>query len=226
MTFLMVTVADKTRIEMRDREDLANALSHFIGALLSVACLILMVVYSAQGGSILAVISSIIFGFSMILLYISSAIAHWLKEGKRKDIFFSLDQAAIFILIAGTYTPLALIALNGITGWILFFTEWIMAAIGIFRIFRHSDVPKEKVGIIDILIYILMGWLVVLVSGPVLRSIPVMGVIWIIIGGLFYTFGIVFFKFMNFRYHHLVWHLMVIAGSASHFTAIFFYILQ
>jgi hemolysin III len=219
----MVTSADTRRV--RDREDLANAISHFTGALLSVAALIVMVVFTTIRGNIWHIISSIVFGFAMIFLYLSSAIAHWLPEGRNKNTFFILDQAAIFILIAGTYTPLTLLALRGTTGWILFGLEWGLAVVGILRLLRRTTRFEVGVRIIDILIYIIMGWLVVIVARTVLRSVPLMGFVWIIIGGLFYTIGIIFFKFTRFKYHHLVWHLMVIGGTASHFTAIFFYIL-
>jgi hemolysin III len=161
-----------------------------------------------------------------MFLYMSSSVAHWLHEGKWKDVFFKLDQVAIFILIAGTYTPLTLIALHGYLGWLLFILEWGLAIIGIVRLLIRSARFEEGVGIIDIMIYVIMGWMVIAFTGPVLKSVPVLGFLWIIIGGLFYTTGIIFFKLTKFRYHHLVWHLMVIGGSASHFTAIFFYILQ
>lgn len=209
-----------------NKEDLANALSHFAGAILSVAALVLMVVYSALQGNVWHLISSTVFGFSMVFLYTSSSIAHWLPAGKRKDVFFTLDQIAIFILIAGTYTPLSLVALRGVLGWIIFGIEWSLAIIGIIRLLTRKNTFESGVGILDILIYIGMGWLVITVSGAVLKTIPQIGFIWIIIGGLFYSLGIIFFKIAKFRFHHLIWHLMVIGGTASHFIAIFFYILQ
>jgi hemolysin III len=208
-----------------DKEDLANAISHTVGAFLSLAALVLMVVYSSLRGNVWHIISSLVFGLSMIFLYSSSAIAHWLPAGKRKDTFFTLDQIAIFILIAGTYTPLSLIALQGLTGWIVFGIEWGLAAVGIFRLLSRNNDFESGVGIIDILIYIGMGWLVVTVSGPVLKTVPLSGFIWIITGGLFYTIGVVFFKIARFPFHHLVWHVLVIGGTISHFIAIFFYIL-
>jgi hemolysin III len=208
-----------------DKEDMANALSHFAGAILSVAALILMVVYSSQRGNVWHIISSAVFGFSMIFLYASSSIAHWLPAGKRKDVFFTLDQIAIFILIAGTYTPLSLVALRGVLGWVIFGVEWGLALIGIIRLLTRKNTFESGVGILDILIYIGMGWLVIIVSGAVLKTVPQIGFIWIIIGGLFYSLGIIFFKIAKFRFHHLIWHLMVIGGTASHFIAIFFYIL-
>jgi hemolysin III len=208
-----------------DKEDLANAISHSAGAILSVAGMVLMVVYSSLRGNAWHIVSSAVFGFSMIFLYTSSAIAHWLPAGRKKDAFFTLDQIAIFILIAGTYTPLSLVALHGLTGWIVFALEWGLAVIGIIRLLSRKNDFESGVGIIDILIYIGMGWLVITVPGAVLKTVPLAGFIWIIIGGLFYTLGVVFFKMARFPFHHLVWHLLVIGGTVSHFVAIFFYIL-
>ena len=219
----MDVVSGKQRFS--DKEDLANAISHTTGAILSLAALVLMVVYSAIRGDAWHVVSSAIFGFSMVFLYTSSSVAHWLPAGKRKDSFFTLDQLAIFILIAGTYTPLSLVALRGPLGWVIFGIEWGLAIFGIVRLLRRVNNFESGVGIVDILIYVVMGWLVAAVSGPVLKAIPLMGFIWIIIGGLFYTLGILFFKIAKFRYHHLIWHLLVIGGTTSHFVAIFFYIL-
>jgi hemolysin III len=207
------------------REDLANALSHLGGTLLSIAGLTLMVVFSAIRGNAWYIVSASVFGTSLVILYLSSTIAHWLPEGSAKDRFFVVDQVSIFILIAGTYTPLALIALHGPSGWVIFGIEWGLAIIGIIRLLIRKARFEHGVALFDIVIYTLMGWLVVIFSGPVLNSISLMGYLWIIIGGLFYTAGIIFFKFTKFRYHHLIWHLMVIGGSVSHFTAIFFYLI-
>ncbi len=206
-------------------EDLANALSHLGGTLLAVAGLTLMVIFSAIRGDAWYVVSSSIFGTSMVLLYLSSTLAHWLPAGNAKEKFFILDRAAIFILIAGTYTPLALIVLRGPLGWGIFGIEWGLALFGIIRLLIKSYSFDKGVALIDVIIYALMGWLIVVFSGPILKSAPFMAYFWIIIGGLFYTLGIIFFRVIKFQYHHLVWHLMVIGGSLSHFTAIFFYMI-
>ncbi len=208
-----------------DSEDRANALSHLGGTLLAIAGLVLMVVYSSFKGDAWYIVSSSIFGTSLIMLYLSSTIAHWLPAGSIKDRFFVFDQAAIFVLIAGTYTPLALISLRGPVGWAVFGIEWGLAIFGIIRLILRTSRFEDGVGLTDIIIYVFMGWLVVLISGPVLKSVPLMGYLWIVTGGLFYTAGIIFFRFIKFRYHHLIWHLMVLGGSVSHFTAIFFYII-
>lgn len=206
-------------------EDLANALSHLAGTLLSIAGLVLMVVFSALRGNAWHIISSSVFGTSMIFLYMSSTIAHWLPAGTAKERFFIFDRSAIFVLIAGTYTPLALVVLHGPLGWVIFGIEWGLAIIGIVRLLMKSNRFEDGASFIDVLIYVLMGWLVVFFSGPVLRSTPFMCYLWIIIGGLFYTLGIIFFRVVKFPYHHLLWHFMVIGGSVSHFIAIFFYVI-
>ena len=224
MIFSVEVIINKKRFS--DREDLANALSHMAGAILALAGLVLMVVFSALKGTAVHIISSSVFGLSMLFLYTASSVAHWLPEGKRKDAFFTMDQVAIFILIAGTYTPLSLLALHGAVGWIVLSIEWSLALIGILRLIFRKNLFESGVGVLDIIIYVLMGWLIVIVSGPVLKSIPLMGYLWIIIGGLFYTLGVIFYRITKFRFHHLVWHLFVIGGTASHFVAIFFYVLQ
>jgi hemolysin III len=218
----MVAITKKRHI---DGEDLANSLSHLTGAALSVVALVLMIVISATRGNAWHIVSSAVFGFSMIFLYSSSAIAHWLPEGKAKNVFFILDQVAIFVLIAGTYTPLSLVALNGPIGWVVFIIEWGLAAVGIIKMLAKKDKFEAGVSIFDILLYVGMGWLILIVSVPVLKSISTMGFVWIITGGLFYTIGVIFYRITRFRYHHLVWHLFVIGGTVSHFVAIFFYVL-
>ncbi len=218
-------ISSTTTKRFSDREELANAISHFIGFILSVAALVLMVVYSSIRGNGWHIVSSSVFGASMITLYLSSSFAHWLPSGKRKDTFFTLDQIAIFILIAGTYTPLSLIVLQGVTGWIVFGIEWGLAIIGIIRLLSRKNQYDDGVKLFDILIYAGMGWLVLFVAGSVLATLPLIGFIWIIIGGIFYTLGIVFYKVAKFSYHHLIWHILVMLGTASHFVAIFFYIL-
>jgi hemolysin III len=220
-----MTASISTSNRFTASEDLANALSHLAGTLFSTAALVLMVVFSALRGNAWHIVSSAVFGTSMIFLYLSSTITHWLRAGDAKERFFIFDRSAIFVLIAGTYTPLALIVLHGPMGWLVFGIEWGLAIIGIARLLMKSNRFENGVSFVDILIYVLMGWLVIFFSGPVMKSAPFMCYLWIIIGGLFYTVGIIFFRVVKFRYHHLLWHLMVIGGSVSHFIAIFFYVI-
>lgn len=207
-------------------EELANALSHLAGALLSVAALVLMVVYSSRVGNAWHVVSTAVFGATLILLYLSSMFTHWLPAGRTKEFFFTMDQIAIFMLIAGTYTPLALISLHGPLGWVIFGIEWGLALLGIILKLRQPVKYETGVGLYNIILYASMGWLVLFALGPLVKTLPVMGWMWIIIGGLCYSIGIYFFRVAKFRYAHLVWHLLVLAGSTSHFIAVFFYIID
>ncbi len=208
------------------QEEIANFISHFAGAVLAGVMMTLMVVASALKGNAWHIVSTAIFGFTMILLYFSSAVAHGLpKDTKGKQVFFIIDQAAIFLLIAGTYTPLALVALHGAFGWVLFGLQWAMAIAGILiKVLRPNRV-EAGVDILGILIYAIMGWMLLIAIGPLVRILPLMGVLWILIGGACYTFGIIFYRKAKFKHAHLVWHLMVLAGTISHFFAIFFYVI-
>ncbi|UCG26949.1 MAG: hemolysin III family protein, partial [Bacteroidales bacterium] len=207
------------------REELANAISHLTGALLATAGLVLMVVFSAIKGSAWHVVSSAVFGTTMIILYVSSTLNHWLKPGRVKDFFFNFDQIAIFMLIVGTYTPLTLVALHGAFGWVIFGIEWSLAVTGTAIRIIKPDKFESGISLFFILTYVIMGWIVVIAIVQVLKAISLMGFIWILIGGLCYSLGILFFRLAKFRFHHLIWHIFVIAGSISHFFAIYFYIL-
>jgi len=206
-------------------EELANAISHLTGVFMGVAGLVLMVVFSAIHGNAWHIVSSSIFGFTIILLYLSSTLNHWLPPGRSKDFFFNFDQVAIFLLIAGTYTPFALIALNGALGWTIFGIEWGLAITGILVKILKPNKFETGVNVFFILVYIIMGWLVLIAIVPVIRVLPLMGLIWLFLGGSLYTFGTLIYKLAKFRFHHLIWHLFVIAGTISHFFAVYFYVL-
>ncbi len=207
------------------QEETANWLSHFTGAILASAGLTLMVVASALKGNAWHVVSTTIFGSTMVMLYFSSAVAHGLPAGNLKQIFFVIDQAAIYLLIAGTYTPLALVVLHGAIGWVLFGLQWAMAITGIILKILKPNRVESGARMIDILIYAAMGWMLLIAIIPLIKSLPLMGLLWILIGGASYTFGIIFYRRAKFKHAHLIWHLMVLAGSISHFFAIFFYVI-
>lgn len=206
-------------------EETANAISHLIGVLLAITALVLMVVFSSIRGGATHIVSTSIFGSTMIFLYLSSTFTHWLRPGKCKEIFFNLDQIAIFLLIAGTYTPISLIALPGALGWTVFGIEWGLALTGIIYRIVRPGIYESGVNLFLIILYIIMGWLFLIVIVPVSKVMPVPALIWIFTGGAFYSLGIIFFRLAKFRYHHLVWHLFVLAGSISHFCAVFIYII-
>ncbi|MCK4880911.1 MAG: hemolysin III family protein [Bacteroidales bacterium] len=206
-------------------EELANAVSHFFGALLSVAGLVLMVHFSLINGTGWHVVSTSVFGASMIVLYLSSTLTHILPMGRAKDKFFNFDRIAIYILIAGTYTPIALITLNGPMGWVIFGIEWGLAIVGTVMILTRPGDFNGGVSTFYVVSYAVMGWLILIAIVPVMRTLPLMGSLWILIGGLCYTLGIFFYKVIRFPYHHLVWHMLVLAGTVSHFFAVFFYMI-
>lgn len=206
-------------------EELANAYSHLAGAILAAIGLILMLIKAAELGETLHVITCLVFGSSMVLLYLSSTMTHILPEGRSKDRFFNLDRIAIYMLIAGSYTPIALGALGGTLGWLIFGIEWGIALVATLLILLKPGDYDKGVNTFYVISYVVMGWLVLLVIKPVSQSLPEFGLLWIIIGGISYSIGIFFFKFGKFRYHHLIWHILVIAGSFSHFIAVYYYII-
>jgi hemolysin III len=216
---------DELKSRYSKGEELASALSHLAGAILAVAALVLLVVKAARIGSGWHIVSTAVFGATMIILFFSSTMTHWLRPGKAKDIFFTIDQIAIFTLIAGTYTPFTLIALHGPLGWVIFGIEWGLALIGITIKLVRTTKFNQGVNLFYILLYAAMGWMVLIVIVPIYKSLPLMGVLWILVGGLCYTVGIFFYRKARFNYHHLVWHLLVIAGAASHFFGIYYYLL-
>lgn len=207
------------------KEEIANGISHLVGALLAIAGLILMVYYSLKNGNAWHVVSTSIFGSSMVVLYLSSTFTHLLPSGKIKDFFFNMDRIAIYLLIAGTYTPIALVTLHGTLGWVIFGLEWGIALTGILLIIFKPGDYDTGVNIYYVISYAIMGWLILIAIVPVIKTLPFMGWFWIILGGILYSIGILFFKLASFRYHHLVWHLLVIFGNLSHFFAVFFYVI-
>lgn len=206
-------------------EELANAFSHLLGAIMATAGLVLMIIFSILHGNAWHLVSTSIFGSTLIILYTSSTLNHVLKPGKSKEFFFIFDQVAIFLLIAGSYTPITLVLLRNGIGWTIFGLEWGLAILGITMVILKPTRFESGVNYFIIALYAIMGWMLLIGIAPISRSISSMGLAWILIGGACYTIGILFYKKITFPYHHLVWHLFVIAGSISHFFAIFFHII-
>lgn len=206
-------------------EELANAISHFTGTLLAIAALVLMIHFSVLRGNAMHVVTTSIFGATMIILYFSSTMTHILPMGRTKDHFFNLDRIAIYMLIAGTYTPMALVTIGGPLGWVIFGLEWGLALLGTIMILSRPGDYHTGVNTFYVVSYAVMGWLVIIAIVPVIRALPPAGWLLILLGGLLYTLGIVFFKVLKFPYHHLVWHLLVIAGSLCHFLMVLFYVI-
>jgi hemolysin III len=203
------------------REEIANAAIHGIGAILSLAALVLLIVYSSLEGTALHVVSFIIFGLTMLTLYVCSTLVHSFPAGKVKDLFEIMDHSAIYLFIAGSYTPISFHIIQGTLGWILFGTVWGLAFLGVlFKIFF-----TKRFRVTSTLLYVLMGWLVVLAWKPLVMNFGGGGLTLLILGGLLYTVGTVFYVWRSFPFHHAVWHLFVLAGSTLHFFAILLFVL-
>lgn len=202
-------------------EEIANSITHGIGALLSIAALVILVVFSYTQGTLLHVISFSIFGGTMLLLYVSSTLVHSFPAGKAKDVFEIMDHSSIYLFIAGTYTPFLFIVIKGWAGWTLFGVIWGMAILGIiFKIFF-----VKRFLYLSTALYIAMGWLIVLAWKPLVTSLPTGGVALLVTGGILYTIGTIFYMWRGFQFHHAVWHLFVLAGSVAHFFTILIYVL-
>ncbi|SDG26488.1 PAQR family membrane homeostasis protein TrhA [Epilithonimonas hungarica] len=205
----------------RKKEEFYNVITHGVGAVLSVVALILMIIYSAISGSTIAIVCSLVFGLSLITLYSASTIYHAVYKLKWKKICQRIDHLSIYILIAGTYTPIALLGLKGVWGWAMFGVIWGLAIIGF--IFKFSPLRyNEK---ISLSLYAIMGWTAIIAIKPMIENLSAGALTFIILGGLCYTFGIYFYAKDRKPFYHPIWHLFVLGGSIMHFCAVFFFIL-
>ncbi len=197
-----------------------NSISHLVGAVLALAGLVLLVVVAARAGDVMRVVAFTIYGTTLFLLYLISTLYHSLYGGA-KPLLRVLDHQAIYLLIAGTYTPYALITLNGSVGWGLFAATWSLALLGIVL----DAMKRDGRRILPVMIYLVMGWMALFVLEPLLAVLPEYGFYWLLAGGLSYTLGVAFYV-LGHRYSwaHGVWHLFVMAGSASHYVAILVYV--
>jgi hemolysin III len=207
------------------QEEVANAVSHILGSALSIYALVLLLIYSIRLGDAASIVGASMFGVSMVALYVSSALTHSLRTGRAKDILHNLDQIAIYLLIAGTYTPFALM-LGGDWGWLMLGIEWSLALSGIVMKLLMPGIFERGVNILIIASYVIMGWLLLPFLGPLYRHLDPMAINLILLGGVFYTLGIFFFKAKKIKYSHLIWHLMVMMGSAVHWWAVMRYVLK
>ncbi|MBB3112309.1 hemolysin III [Paenibacillus phyllosphaerae] len=203
------------------REEIANAITHGIGAILSVAALVLLIVFASLHGTAWHVVSFTIFGSTMLLLYTASTLVHSFPEGKLKDLFEIMDHSSIYLFIAGTYTPILLGVLRSPLGWTLFGLVWGIALVGV--IFKSFFTKRFL--FTSTLFYIFMGWLIVFAWKPLTASLPAGGLTLLVAGGISYTAGTIFYVWRGFPYHHAVWHTFVLAGSVLHFFAVLLYVL-
>ncbi len=201
-------------------EEIANSVSHGFGLLAAVVATPILIVATARHGSAVNVVGASIFSAAMVLLYFASTLYHALPGKRAKAILRKFDHGAIYLLIAGTYTPFTLGVLSGAWGSLLFGLVWSLAAIGVaLKVFDRLSRPFLSTGL-----YLVMGWLVVIAIGPLVERVPMAGIVLLAAGGLAYTGGVFFFATdSRLRYGHLVWHLFVVAGTTCHFFAVLWY---
>ena len=198
-------------------EEIANSVSHGVGLLAAIVGLPFLIA-SAQPLGVAGLVGASIFAGTMILLYLASTVYHAVPPGRAKRVLLKLDHGAIYLFIAGSYTPFTLGVLGGPWGWTLFGLVWSLAAVGVtLKAFDRLSHPWLSTGL-----YLLMGWLVLIAAVPLVDRVPTAGIAWLVAGGLAYTAGVAFFMLdSRLRYAHTVWHLFVLGGSACHFVAIF-----
>ncbi|HBE92534.1 MAG TPA: hemolysin III [Gammaproteobacteria bacterium] len=198
-----------------------NGISHLVGAALALAGLVVLVVFASLQGDPWKIVSFSIYGTSLFLLYTMSTLYHSLR-GRAKQIFMKLDHVAIYLLIAGSYTPFTLVTLRGVWGWSLFVIIWGLAIVGIVVDARHQEGSRG----LQMVIYLLMGWLILVAMYPLVEALPTSALALLVLGGVFYTSGMIFYALdERMKHAHGIWHLFVLAGSLSHFLVMLLYVL-
>ena len=211
----------KDLYQYSNSEEWANRIIHGLGTLLSIAGLVLLIVYSIENGNIWHIVSTSIFGASLVLLYTCSTINHSFSSPKLKVFFRKMAHIAIYILIAGTYTPMTLVSLHGPWGFFLFSIIWGLSLIGIiFKVFFVG-----RFNVISTIIYIIMGWLGMIALKPMIDSLTMNGFILLTAGGATYSLGAIFYLWEKLPFNHSIWHLFVLGGSVCHFLTIFLYVI-
>jgi hemolysin III len=198
------------------REEIANAITHGIGAGLAIAALVILIVFAAINGTAAHVVGFTIFGATMVILYLSSTLYHSIPSPSAKHLFRKFDHMSIFLLIAGSYTPFCLTVLPGWVGWVIFGIVWLCAILGITIKAFHTG-KKEN---LSTFLYVLMGWLILPAIKPLYHAVSAQTFSFLIAGGIFYTAGTFFFAQDSKKYYHAVWHLFVLAGSVLHFFSV------
>lgn len=200
---------------------IANSVTHGIGAALAIAGVTVLVIASMEHGTARHIISCSVFGGTLLLVYLCSTLYHALVRTRARHVFQVLDHSAIYLLIAGTYTPFMAVSLRGSFGWTLLGLVWTLAAAGVvFTSLAVGHFPRMSVAV-----YVLMGWLALVAARPLIHAIGWHGLCWLGAGGLFYTAGVVFFTLDRVRYFHALWHVFVLAGSISHYFAVLLYVV-
>ena len=202
-------------------EELLHALTHGLGIVLSIVGLAVLVAYASLNGDVWHVVSSSIYGATLILMYSASTLYHGISHARFKTILQQLDHAAIYLLIAGTYTPFLLVNLRHDWGWTLFGIIWVVAIVGVvFELTGYKPFKKISLGL-----YLTMGWMIVFAINPMLEHVSSGGLMLLLGGGLAYSFGAIFYVKKSIPYHHVIWHLFVLLGSILHYFSILFFVI-
>lgn len=203
------------------KDERFNTITHLVGAVLALVGMVVLIVFASLQGNPWKIVSFSIYGTTLFGLYAVSTLYHSIR-GRFKYLLQRLDHVAVYLLIAGTYTPITLVTMVGGWGWSIFGLEWFLALLGILQ----ETVFKRRYEIVSIIIYILMGWLILIALSPLLEHLSATGFGWLLAGGVMYTLGIGFYLFDNrVRYFHGIWHLFVLAGSAAHYVTIIYFVL-
>ena len=202
-------------------EEKLNVITHAVGLILSIVALVFLIIHASYNGTARHIISFTIFGASLILLYSASTLYHYSQKPNLRRKLNILDHASIYVLIAGTYTPFTLVTLKGWVGWTIFGITWGIALIGIFfKLFYTGRYDK-----ISTIAYVAMGWIIIFAIKPLIENLPLNGLYWLMVGGIFYTIGAILYSIKKMKYNHAIFHVFVLLGSFSHFMAIYFYVL-
>ncbi len=212
---------DQEKVKSRKltlKEEIFNSITHGIGTILSVAALVILVVHAVGKGDIWHIVSYTIFGSTLVLLYLSSTLYHSFSKERIKNLFARFDHAAIFLLIAGTYTPFLLTVLRGTLGWTLFGIIWGSAITGVII----RSIYLNRFHNLMVALYLVMGWMIVFAGRSIVKGLPSPSLLFLFLGGIFYSVGVIFYMWRNLKYAHGIWHLFVLAGSIMHFFAVMY----
>lgn len=198
-------------------EEIANAVSHMVGATLALISAVVLIMHGINTKSPIVITSFAIFGAGLVIMYTVSSIYHALHNNKAKQIFQILDHSAIYILIAASYTPFLLLVIKSKAGYIIFFIQWLICVFGI----AFKSLYVEKYVLFSTLLYIVMGWMIMFVWGDLIANISQQSLVLLFIGGVLYTLGTIFYMWNWFKYHHFIWHIFVLLGSVAHFFAVY-----
>ncbi len=205
------------------KEEIANSITHGIGVVFSIVALTILIVYAVWKKSPINIVAFSIYGLCLTAMFTFSTLYHSFQKEKLKKLFRIFDHSAIYLFIAGTYTPISLLVLKGYWRIGVLVSVWTIALLGIlFKIITYKKLDKYRA--ISLIIYIAMGWMAVITANPIIKALSIRFFLWILAGGLIYTFGTIFYAIKRIPFNHAIWHLFVLAGSVVHFLAIFFYL--